>query len=151
MPKHDTDKPVEIEAGLAIDDRGGLTFANGFDFEGVKRFYMIANHRQNFVRAWHGHKKEAKYLMAVSGSFVVGAVKVDDWDNPSKDLEVHRFVLSAMKPSILYLPAGYANGLMNLSEDSKLMVYSTSSLEESKGDDFRFDARHWDIWGVIER
>lgn len=144
-------EPTIIEGGLAVDDRGSLTFANEFDFKGVKRFYMIANHQPNFVRAWHGHKKEAKYLMAVSGSFVIGAIKIDDWDKPSRALEVQRFILSALKPSILYIPAGYANGLMNLSQDGRLMVYSTSSLEESKGDDFRFDARHWDIWGVVER
>lgn len=144
-------EPFILEGGLAVDDRGILTFANDFSFEGVRRFYMIANHSQNFVRAWHGHKNEAKYMMAVSGSFVVGAVKVDNWESPSKDLEVKRFVLSASKPTILYIPAGFANGLMNLTEDGKLMVYTTSSLEESKGDDFRYDARYWDIWEVAER
>jgi len=31
------------------------------------------------------------------------------------------------------------------------MFFSTSSLQESQGDDFRFDARYWDIWNVVER
>lgn len=151
MAQRQVNEPVLIEGGLAVDDRGRLTFANDFGFKGVKRFYMIQNNQQNFVRAWHGHKKEAKYLMVISGSFVVGAVQIDDWDNPSQDLEVKRFVLSAAKPSLLYIPSGYANGLMNLENDSRIMVYSTSSLEESKGDDFRFDSRHWDVWKVAER
>lgn len=144
-------EPRIIEAGLAVDDRGVLTFANDFDFKDVKRFYMIENHRSEFLRAWHGHKKEAKYILVVNGSAVAGAVKVDNWDNPSPDLKVNRYVLSSKKPSILYIPAGYANGLMTLSANTKIMVFSTSTLEQSKGDDFRYEARHWDIWTVVER
>jgi dTDP-4-dehydrorhamnose 3,5-epimerase-like enzyme len=140
-----------MAGGLAVDDRGELGFVNDFNFEGVKRFYTVANHRQGFVRAWHGHKREAKYVTAVSGAAVIGAVRVDNWDQPSRDLPVDRFVLSAHKPSVLYIPAGYANGFMSLTADLKLMFFSTTTLEQSQGDDFRFDARHWDIWQVVER
>jgi dTDP-4-dehydrorhamnose 3,5-epimerase-like enzyme len=144
-------KPVLIEGGLAVDDRGQIVFANDFDFKGVKRFYMVSNHRDGFVRAWHAHKKEAKFVLAVDGAAVLGAVKIDNWEIPSKDNEVHRFVLSSTKPSILFIPAGYANGFLTLTKETQLIFFSTSSLEESKGDDYRFDARYWDIWGVIER
>jgi len=140
-----------MAGGLAVDDRGELGFVNDFNFEGVKRFYTVANHRQGFVRAWHGHKREAKYVTAVSGAAVIGAVRVDNWDQPSRDVPVDRFVLSAHKPSVLYIPAGYANGFMSLTADLKLMFFSTTTLEQSQGDDFRFDARHWDIWQVVER
>jgi len=140
-----------MAGGLAVDDRGELGFVNDFNFEGVKRFYTVANHRQGFVRAWHGHKREAKYVTAVSGAAVIGAVRVDNWDKPSQDVPVDRFVLSAHKPSVLYIPAGYANGFMSLTADLKLMFFSTTTLEQSQGDDFRFDARHWDIWQVVER
>jgi len=140
-----------MAGGLAVDDRGELGFVNDFNFEGVKRFYTVANHRQGFVRAWHGHKREAKYVTAVSGAAVVGAVRIDNWDEPSRDLPIDRFVLSAHKPSVLYIPSGFANGFMSLTPDLKLMFFSTSSLDESQGDDFRFDARYWDIWQVVER
>ena len=40
---------------------------------------------------------------------------------------------------------------MSLTTDLKLMFFSTSRLEESQGDDFRYDARYWDIWQVVER
>ena len=60
-------------------------------------------------------------------------------------------MLSAHKPSVLYIPAGYANGFMSLTSDLKLMFFSTSTLEQSQGDDFRYDARYWDIWQVVER
>jgi len=140
-----------FNGGLAVDDRGTVSFVNDFNFEGVKRFYIVENHKQGFVRAWHAHKKEAKYVSVVKGSAMVCAVKVDDWNNPSKELEVNKFVLSENKPSVLFIPAGYANGFMSLTEDAKLVFYSTSSLEESKGDDFRFDSRLWNPWEIEER
>jgi dTDP-4-dehydrorhamnose 3,5-epimerase len=40
---------------------------------------------------------------------------------------------------------------MSLTEDAKLIFFSTSTLEESKDDDFRYPARYWDIWTVAER
>lgn len=147
----DKSEPVVINGGLAVDDRGQVTFANDFNFADVKRFYMVSNHAQGFLRAWHAHKKEAKYVLVVKGAAVVGAVKIDDWDSPSKDLEVKRFVLSEKKPTVLYIPSGYANGFMSLTKDAQLMFFSTSTLEESLGDDIRYDSRYWDIWNVEER
>ncbi|MEX2054607.1 MAG: dTDP-4-dehydrorhamnose 3,5-epimerase family protein [Candidatus Andersenbacteria bacterium] len=144
-------EPSLIGGGLAVDDRGQVTFVNDFDFAGVKRFYMVSNHKQGFVRAWHAHKKEAKYVLVVKGSAKVGVVAIDDWDNPSKELEVKQFVLSEKSPKVLYIPAGHANGFMSLSKDTQIMFFSTSTLDESLGDDFRYDARHWDIWSVEER
>jgi dTDP-4-dehydrorhamnose 3,5-epimerase len=82
---------------------------------------------------------------------LVGAVAIDDWEIPSKDADVHRFVLSAKKPSVLFIPSGYANGFMSLTANARLIFFSTSSMEESQGDDVRYDARYWDIWNVIER
>ena len=52
-------KPVIIEGGLAVDDRGELMFANDFGMESVRRFYTVSNHNSGFVRAWHAHKQEA--------------------------------------------------------------------------------------------
>lgn len=143
--------PFLMVGAIATDDRGELAFVNDFIFDGVKRFYLVSNHVQGFIRAWHGHKREAKYVTAVSGAAVVGAVKIDNWAQPSRDLAVDRFVISAHKPSVLYIPPGHANGFMSLTSDLRLMFFSTASLEESQGDDFRYDSRYWDIWHVAER
>lgn len=145
------DKPVMMSGAIAVDDRGEVGFVNDFCFQGVKRFYTVSNHRSSFVRAWHGHRREGKYVTAIVGAAIVGAVKIDDWENPSKDLPVERFVLSARKPSVLFIPPGFANGFMSLTDDLKLMFFSTSTLDESAGDDIRFDCRLWDIWQVAER
>jgi dTDP-4-dehydrorhamnose 3,5-epimerase len=40
---------------------------------------------------------------------------------------------------------------MSLTDDTRLMFFSTSTLDESKNDDVRYDARHWDIWTIEER
>lgn len=151
MTANKAELPRLIEGGLAVDDRGQLSFVNGFHFEGVKRFYVVANHRSGFVRAWHAHRHEAKYIFVVQGAAIAGAVAIDNWEKPGKDAKVHRFILSAQKPVVLFIPAGYANGLMSLTSDAKIVVFSTASVEESKNDDIRYDARYWDIWSAIER
>jgi dTDP-4-dehydrorhamnose 3,5-epimerase-like enzyme len=144
-------EPRLLVGDLAVDDRGEVGFVNDFDFAGVKRFYTVRNHQRGFVRAWHGHRREAKYVTVVAGAALIAAVKVDNWEKPSKDLPVTRYVLSAARPRVLHIPAGYANGFMSLTDDARLMFFSTSTLAESQGDDIRFDARHWDVWTVEER
>lgn len=143
--------PELLRGDLAVDDRGEVAFVNEFDFDGVKRFYTVANHQRGFVRAWHGHRHESKFVLAVSGAALVCCVEVDDWENPSRDLEVKRFVLSAEKPAVLHVPAGHVNGFMTLTDHAKLIFFSTSTLDESVGDDIRFPARFWDPWHVEER
>ncbi|MDP2855926.1 MAG: dTDP-4-dehydrorhamnose 3,5-epimerase family protein [bacterium] len=146
-------KPYLIEGGLAIDDRGQLTFANDFEFSNIKRFYMVENFSQDVIRAFHGHLKEKKYALVVSGSAIVVAVEMDDTTKPKKSNEVHRFILSSKKPTILHIPAGYANGFRALEDNTKAIFFSTSSLEESKGDDYRFPYDYWgeDVWKVENR
>ena len=143
--------PHLFEGGLGIDDRGEVGFVNDFNFDGVKRFYSVTNHKSGFIRAWHAHKREAKYVTVVQGAALVGAVEIDDWDNPSKDNKIWRYVLSVNKPSVVFIPAGYANGFMTLTAETKLIFFSTSSLEETHGDDIRYDAYYWNPWEIIER
>ena len=144
-------EPTLFKGGLAVDDRGTVGFINEFNFEGVKRFYTVENHKQGFVRAWHAHKKEGKYVMVAKGAAVIGAVEIDNWENPSKDLKVNRYVLSEKNPSVLFIPPGYANGFMSLTEDAKIIFFSTSELNESLNDDIRYDAHYWEAWKVEER
>lgn len=143
--------PYIIEGGLGVDDRGEVAFVNDFHFEGVKRFYVVSNHRAGFVRAWHAHRCETKYVTVVDGAAIVAAVAIDDWERPSKEAQVYRYVLAAERPAVLYIPPGYANGFMSLTADTKLVFFSTSTLEESRNDDVRYDARYWDAWQIVER
>ena len=133
-----------LKGGVAVDDRGCLRFANDFDFAGVKRFYQVENHRRGFIRAWHGHEKEAKYAYVAKGSALGGAAPLGAKEGDAA--EARKFVLSDKSPGVLYIPAGHFNGFMNLEEDTRILFFSTSTLDESKGDDIRkpFDA--WNIW-----
>jgi len=63
-----------LNGGLAVDDRGSVSFVNDFTFEGVKRFYQVENHRKGFIRAWHGHQKEGKFVYVTNGSALIGVV-----------------------------------------------------------------------------
>jgi len=151
--KNDLHKPTVIEGGLATDDRGQLSFVNGFGFENIKRFYVIENFSLDTVRAWHGHMKEEKYIFVVSGSAIVGAVELDDTKNPNKENPVARFVLSARKPAMVHIPGGYANGIKSVEPGTKIIVFSTATMEESKNDDYRFPHDYWGkkAWEVEHR
>lgn len=143
----------QIIGNIATDDRGTVRFVNDFNFDGVKRFYQVSNHRTGFIRAWHGHMKEAKYVYVAKGTALVAAVPMEDMlaakesgtlANPDV---VQKAVLSANKPTVMFIPAGYANGFKTLEEGTIVQFFSTSTLEQSLGDDIRFDYNLVDVWG----
>ena len=146
-----SDGPQLIPGGVASDDRGRVFFVNDLDLGPSRRMYFVENFAVGTVRAWHAHRNERKWVLAVSGAALACCVEIDDWDSPSPDADVHRFVLDAASPSILSVPPGYANGAMSLAPHTKLLYLSDASLDQSLGDDIRFPARHWDPWQVAER
>lgn len=133
-----------IDGGLSVDDRGIVTFVNDFDFKDVKRFYMVQNHAKGFIRAWHGHLKEGKYVLVVKGTIMLATIELNDRGTPI-GVPVAG-ILTDQKPAILYIPPRQANGFKTLTDDARVMFFSTTTLEESEGDDIRFPARKWDIW-----
>ena len=128
-----------IPGGVAVDDRGSVRFVNDFNFQDVKRFYQVQNHKRDFIRAWHGHHHEAKYVYVASGSALVGAANMET-------NEVNKFVLSSQSPKVLYIPAGYANGFKTLEENTIILFFSTSDINASLNDDIRFPYDKWNIW-----
>jgi len=133
------EKAKLITGGLSVDDRGYVSFVNDFNFDKVKRFYMVENHSRGFIRAWHGHKKEGKYVYVVNGSALIGIVNMETE-------EIQKFVISSKQPKVLWIPEGNYNGFKSLEENTKIMFFSTSTLEESLGDDIRQDYNKWNIW-----
>ncbi len=116
---------------IFVDDRGPLRFVNDLKFDKIKRFYQVENHERGFIRAWHGHRKEGKYVYVAKGSAWIGVVDMDDEKN------AERYVISDKSPKVLYIPPGKYNGFQTLEEGTILIFFSTSTLEESKGDDIR--------------
>lgn len=135
-----------ISGNVATDRRGEVSFVNEFSFPGVKRFYQIRNASTDVIRGFHGHLKEAKYIYVSSGSILLAAVVLDDPESPNKKNPVFKIILK--KSSLAYIPAGYANGFQSLEENTSVIVFSTSSLEESQKDDYRFPIDYWgnDVW-----
>ena len=142
-----------ININTSYYDRGDIVYCNEFNFlkKKIKRFYQITNNNINFVRAWHGHKNEEKYLLVLKGVFKVCVVKIDNWKNPSKKLPVKEFIVNANSPKILNIPGGYAHGTQNLKADSKLLVFSNFSLQQSIKDDYRFKSDLWYNWKIKYR
>lgn len=141
--------PTLTKGGFSADDRGIVRFVNGFRFDlaNIKRFYMLENWRPGFVRAWHGHRTESKYIMVVSGAALVQAVPLNNLEAilafPSiAECKLYSFVLTENEPAVLYVPGGYANGAKALIEGTRIMHFSDLAMEDTHGDDVRFD---WDI------
>ena len=129
--------PSLIDRGFSEDYRGSVEYCNDIDLSFFKRFYFTHNPKQGTVRAWHGHQKEGKLIKVLDGVFLVGSVAIDKWDKPSESLEPELFEIKKYS-DLLYMPPGYANGAMNLVPESSIVYFSTSNLEESIEDDYRF-------------
>lgn len=138
--------PKLITGGFSADDRGFVNFNNNFVFNKIKRFYIVENHRSGFIRAWHAHKREEKFVLCLSGSAMVSAVKINNFKAPDKKAKIFSFILTSRSSSILYIPKAYANGFKTLTKDAKLMFFSSSTLKQSIKDDFRYKFDYWNPW-----
>lgn len=124
------------------DSRGTLFFNNDFDATAIKRIYVIENRSTNFVRGWQGHKIEQRWFTAVKGSFRIQLIEIDNWDSPSKELEIFTFVIDDKKQDVLYVPQGYVSSIQSLEEDSRLFVMADYLFGEIQ-DDYRFEADYF--------
>ena len=135
-------KPMIISGGFHSDDRGTLLYNNSFDASTIKRVYLIENKNTAFVRAWQGHQIEQRWFSAIQGSFKIQLIYIDNWDNPSKELQRLDFMLTAEKMDILHVPAGYVSSIQALTDGAKLLVMADYSLGEIK-DEYRFDSAYF--------
>lgn len=157
------EEPRLIPGGGAVDERGRVIFCNGFDLAqaGIKRLYLLSNHQAGYVRAWHGHKTEAKYVLVTRGAALVCCTPLESFGTLAGSYStatsppppnVYRFVLSDRQPAVLYIPPGYANGHMALVTPCDVMHFSMFTIEEAKGDDLRFPARAIPgVWEITEK
>lgn len=133
------------EGGISFDKRGSVSYNNNLTFKKIKRFYIVQNKKNNFVRAWHGHKKEAKYILCIKGKVKVSAVRIKDFKKPKKNSKIYSWIINDKKPSVVFIPSGFANGTKSLLKGTKIFVLSNSTLKDSSKDDFRFKENFWKI------
>lgn len=141
-------RPRVIEVPLHIDDRGSVYGAfDKMNEVQIKRTYVVENHQSEFVRAWHGHQVADTYIHVISGVAKIAAV------NMLNHNDITVATLSAHKPALFYIPGGFYNGAQNLVQGTKLLVYSTLTMEEVKADNFRlkWDDIKTDIWEAVYR
>jgi dTDP-4-dehydrorhamnose 3,5-epimerase-like enzyme len=137
--------PKIISGGNFSDNRGTISYVNDFSFKDIERFYIISNSEEKPIRAWQGHKLDAKNFYCLSGAFKIHFVKIDNWESPSKYLPVETISVSAEDGKIVYIPAGYANAIQCLEKGSKLISFSTLPLANVSDDDVRYDSDYWKI------
>jgi|TARA_B110000037_G_C17014792_1_gene462797 dTDP-4-dehydrorhamnose 3,5-epimerase-like enzyme len=143
--------PKLINGNRIYDNRGSLRFSNELDLKNIKRFYTVHNYNKNFIRAWHGHMNEDKYIGCIKGTFQVSAVKIDNVKKPNKKNKIHNFFLNESDSNFVHISKGFANGSMSLEENSELLIFSTSSIKESLKDDIRYDVKYWNPWQISQR
>jgi dTDP-4-dehydrorhamnose 3,5-epimerase len=155
-------KPIILNGGLAVDDRGSVTYINDLDGFKIKRFYEVRNHETGFIRAWHGHKKEAKLAKVIQGCAVLKLMEMETfnkWENLHDEASlteldilnnIFSVVLAEERSTIVYIPPGYYNGFKTMTKDTIIQFFSSSTLKESEGDDIRVswakpDISIWEI------
>lgn len=143
--------PKLIKGNRVYDNRGSVSFSNDLNFKKIKRFYNVHNYSKNFIRAWHGHMREEKYIKCVKGTFQISAVKIDNIKMPNKKNKIFSFILNESNNNFVNIPKGYANGSMSLEDNSELLIFSSSSLHESLKDDIRYQADYWNPWKILSR
>jgi len=152
------------------DDRGFLQCFNSFDFRGsnIRRLYVVTNHLPGFIRPWHGHERETKWVTCLRGTVIIGSMPLwaladaaaghgsgvlmqrGSWQTV---VGAKRVILSSdPNPSLLKIPPGYANSSRILTADAQLLYFSDMTTDESLGDDIRYSTKFFpDIWEVVER
>lgn len=135
-----------VEGGISVDYRGQISHVNDLDMKEIERFYIIHQNDPSIIRAWHAHQFEKKWFYVIKGSFTMAFVKVDNWENPSPELQPEIFQMSAAESKILCLPEGYANGIKANEPDSLLLVYSNKILSVAVNDSWRYDKNMWVDW-----
>jgi dTDP-4-dehydrorhamnose 3,5-epimerase-like enzyme len=118
------ESPKIIKGDSYLDERGAIIFNNTFDATVVKRIYFIENKLIEFVRAWQGHQIETRWFSAVSGSFKIKVITIDNWEHPNPKLEQKQFILKAAKLDVLLVPKGNCTSIQALEPNSKLLAMS---------------------------
>lgn len=135
-----------IQGGISVDYRGQISHVNDLDMSEIERFYIIHQNDTSIIRAWHAHQHEKKWFYVVKGSFTAAFVKIDNWENPSLDLQPEMYELTSEDSRVLYVPEGYANGFKANEPDSVLLVYSNKVLSVAVNDSWRYDSQLWVDW-----
>jgi len=127
-----------LKGNVHTDVRGIITYNNEFDASLIKRIYTIENHSTEFIRGWQGHKVEQRWFACIKGQFEVSVIVLDDFDNPSKDVKINKYILSSETLTYLHIKPGCLTAIQSLEEGSKLLLLADYGLGEIE-DEYRLE------------
>ena len=133
--------PYVLSGDSHYDFRGNLYYNNSFDASIVRRIYVIENNL-GVTRRWQGHKIEQRWFTAISGSFNLQLILVDNWNEPSINLSKIDFELSSKSLDVLHIPGGYLTSIEAVSDNSVLLVMSDYAFNEIN-DEYRFPEEYF--------
>lgn len=128
-----------LQGGISKDHRGQIRFVNCFDMKNIKRFYIIRNSDLDLVRGWRAHKIEERWFYTLSGSFIVSLVKIDNWHQPSKELEIEEIILNSVDNRLIHVPCGYGTAFQAIEEGSEILVFADHYLDHAQYDDYTYE------------
>ena len=115
----------------------------------IVRFYEIMPADTQQIRGWQGHQLEKKWFYCLHGSFIINIVKVDNFENPTKELEPTQYIITDAKPQVLFVPEGHATAFKAIEENARVQVFSNFDVNTSINDDFRFPITQWETnWNM---
>ena len=140
------EKVTIVEGEIFRDARGQISSLNAFDFQDVKRCYVIHHPNKSVVRGWNGHQFEKKWFYCIKGVFTLGLVEIDNWDTPSDNLDTEIYELSENESKIICVPEGYANCIKAQEDGSIMLVLSNKSIDETIKDSWKYNSSMWIDW-----
>jgi dTDP-4-dehydrorhamnose 3,5-epimerase-like enzyme len=135
--------PKITEGNSHTDSRGTVFFNNNFDASAIKKIYVIENRSADFMRCWQGHKVEQRWFSVIKGVFRIQLIAIDNWENPSRNLEKITFIINSNQLDILHIPQGYVSSIQSVESDSKLLVMADYRFNEIN-DDYKFSPDYFE-------
>ena len=132
-----------IKGGISLDNRGQIRYVNEFDMSSIKRFYIIQNSDTELIRGWRAHRIEDRWFYVISGSFEINIVEIDNWDQPSVDLSILKYNISAEELQLIHLPAGFGTAIRALEKNSELLVFANYGLEHASSDNYTWPSDYF--------
>ena len=74
----------------------------------------------------------------MKGQFVISIIKIDNFDNPSRDLMIYQYEISDQTLTYLHVPAGCITAIQAKEANCKLMVLSDYAMG-AIDDEYRFE------------
>lgn len=136
-------KPRLLKGAVHTDTRGRLFYNDNLDTSTIKRIYFIENENTSIIRRWQGHKIERRWFSAVTGSFKILLIRIDNWEQPAIDLKPQEYIISSNTLDVLHTPKGYVSSIQALEASSKLLVMADFLMGEIN-DDYRYPQNYFE-------